>query len=132
MRSLLLASIAVVALGAVAHSAPHGGWRTNGVANRTSPNTVWQRGYGPMGYGWYSAPGDWRTYGVANKISPNGVWWRGYGRFGYGWYSIYGNYVGNDYSTIGYGYPYGSAGFNFNRTDNYGFFGPQTNVYRTR
>lgn len=131
MRCLLLAAIVVVTFGTAANSAD-GGWGTYGNANRTSPGVVWQRGYGQSGYGWYPAYGDWRTYGTANRISPNGVWWRGYGRFGYGWYSVYGNYVGNDYSTIGYGYPNRSSGFNFNRSDNYGFYGPQTNVYRTR
>ena len=128
MRSFLVASIVVFALAAAAESA-HGGWRTYGGPNRTSPGGVWQMGHGPMGYGWYRVPGDWRTYGVANKISPDGIWWRGYGRFGYGWYSIYGGYVGSNYSTIGYGYGYGyrnrSSGFNFNRIDNYGFSDPR-------
>lgn len=127
MRCLLLASIVVVALGA---DSAHGDWRANGAANRTRPGVVWQWGYGQSGYGWYPAYGDWRTYGTANRISPNGVWWRGYGRFGYGWYSIYGNYVGNNYGTIGYGYGNRSSGFNFNRTDNYGFPGPPTSGYR--
>jgi hypothetical protein len=135
MCYLLLASIVFLALGAAAESAP-GDWRTNGAANRTNPGFVWRMGYGPMGYGWYRAPGDWRTYGVANKVSPNGVWWRGYGRMGYGWYSIYGAYVGNDYSTIGYGVGYGygnrSSGFNFNRIDNYGFIDPRNIGERAR
>ncbi|HET6879010.1 MAG TPA: hypothetical protein VFI31_02575 [Pirellulales bacterium] len=134
MRCLLLASIVFLALGVAAESAS-GGWRTDGAANRTSTGVVWQRGMGPMGYGWYSVPGDWRTYGVANKISYNGVWWRGYGWFGYGWYSVYGAFVGNDYSTIGYGYggfrnP--SSGFNFNRIDNYGFVDPRAIGERAR
>ncbi|HWB07818.1 MAG TPA: hypothetical protein VG826_01145 [Pirellulales bacterium] len=79
MRGLLLASIAVLALGAA--DSAHGGWRT------------------------YGARGDWRTYGVANKTSPDGLWWRGYGRMGYGWYSVYGAYIGSGYSTLGFGYP---------------------------
>ena len=57
MRCLLLASIMVFALGAA--DSAHGGWRTYGTANRTSPNGVWERGYGRMGYGWYSAYGDY-------------------------------------------------------------------------
>lgn len=102
MRSLLLASIVTLALGAVADSA-RGDWRTFGTAR-----------------------GDWRTYGTANKVSSNGVWQRGYGRMGYGWYSVYGDYVGNDYSWYSY-YPYRSpsSGFNFNRTDNYGWSDPR-------
>ena len=58
MRRLLLTSIVVLALGAEPDSA-RAGWRTYGTANRTSPNGVWQRGYGRMGYGWYSAYGDY-------------------------------------------------------------------------
>jgi hypothetical protein len=98
MRCLLLASIVVLALGAAADSA-HGGWRTYGTANRTSPNGVWQRGYGRMGYGWYSA---------------------------------YGDYIGSDYSSIGFGYRNRPSGFNFNRIDNYGFTNPRTNGDRAR
>ncbi len=58
MRCLLLASIMVLVIGAATGSA-HGDWRTYGTVNRTSPNGVWQRGYGRMGYGWYSAYGDY-------------------------------------------------------------------------
>ncbi|HVA46844.1 MAG TPA: hypothetical protein VNH11_10805 [Pirellulales bacterium] len=97
MRWLLLASIVVLALGAAD-----------------------------------SAHGDWRTYGTANRISPDGVWQRGYGRMGYGWYSAYGDYIGNDYSWINFRYRNRSSGFNFNRTDNYGFPGPRTNGSRAR
>jgi hypothetical protein len=61
MRCILLASIMVVALGAAADSADGGwrtdrsadrtyqrraGWRAYGVANKTSHDGVWQRGYG--------------------------------------------------------------------------------------
>ena len=101
MRRLLLASIAVLALGLAADS----------------------------------AHADWRTYGAVNRVSPDGVWQRGYGRMGYGWYSVYGDYVGSDYSTIGFGYRSGPwnfryrnrpSGFNFNRTDNYGFIDPRS------
>jgi hypothetical protein len=98
MRALLLASIVVLALGAAAGS----------------------------------ARGDWRTYGVANRVSPNGVWQRGYGRMGYGWYSVYGDYVGSDYSTLGYGYRNRASGFNFNRLDNYGFIDPRAIGERPR
>lgn len=91
MHRLLLASIAVLALGLAAGSAD-AGWRTYGAVNRTSRDGVWQRGYGPMGYGWYS---------------------------------IYGDYVGPDYSSRGSGYRNRSSGFNFNRTDNYGFIDPR-------
>jgi hypothetical protein len=75
MRGLLLASIVVLALGAA--DSAHGGWRTYatanrashpsqggpatwrtyGVANKISPNGLWWRGYGRMGYGWYSVYG---------------------------------------------------------------------------
>ena len=72
-----------------------------------------------------SAHADWRTYGAANRTSPDGVWQRGYGRMGYGWYSVYGDYVGSDYSSRGFGYRNRSSGFNFNRTDNYGFIDPR-------
>jgi hypothetical protein len=89
MRCLLLASIVVLALGAV--DSAHGAWRTYGTANRTTRTSQ-------------GGQITWRTYGVANKISPNGLWWRGYGRMGYGWYSVYGAYVGSDYSSIGFGY----------------------------
>jgi hypothetical protein len=58
MRCFWLASIVVLALGAAAESA-QADWRTYGTVNRTSPDGVWQRGYGPMGYGWYSAYGDY-------------------------------------------------------------------------
>jgi hypothetical protein len=123
MRCLLLALILVVAF--VAADRADGGWRNGGTTNRTGQGGAWQMGTGPMGYGWYRVPGDWRTPGVANKISANGVWWRGYGRFGYGWYSVYGGYVGSNYSTIGFGYPNGWSGSNFNRIDNYGFNDPR-------
>ena len=72
-----------------------------------------------------SAHADWRTYGAANRTSPDGVWQRGYGRMGYGWYSVYGDYIGSDYSSRGFGYRNRSSGFNFNRTDNYGFMDPR-------
>jgi hypothetical protein len=72
-----------------------------------------------------SAHAGWRTYGTANRTSPDGVWQRGYGRMGYGWYSVYGDYVGSDYSSLGFGYRNRSSGFNFNRTDNYGFIDPR-------
>ncbi|HVX13698.1 MAG TPA: hypothetical protein VHC22_21125 [Pirellulales bacterium] len=98
MRCLLLASIVVLALGAAADT----------------------------------AHGDWRTYGAVNKTSRDGVWQRGYGRMGYGWYSVYGDYVGSDYSWINYGYRNRAAGFNFNRTDNYGFPGAGTFGYPAR
>lgn len=122
MRCLLLASIVVLALGAAADSA-HGGWRTYGTANRTSRPSQDQSRGDQVG---------WRTYGVANKTSPNGVWQRGYGRMGYGWYSVYGDYVGSDYSSIGFGYRNRSSGFNFNRIDNYGFTDPRTIGDRAR
>jgi hypothetical protein len=121
MRGLLLASIVVLALGPA--DSAHGGWRTYGSANRTSRTYQGQRPGGQA---------NWRTYGVANKISPNGVWWRGYGRMGYGWYSVYGDYVGSDYSWINYGYRNRSSGFNFNRTDNYGFIDPRAIGDRAR
>jgi hypothetical protein len=35
------------------------GWRNYGVANKTSPDGVWQRGYGRLGYGWYNVYGDY-------------------------------------------------------------------------
>jgi hypothetical protein len=98
MHRLMLASIAVLALGAAADRA-HAGWRTYGTANRTSPDGLWQRGYGRMGYGWYSA---------------------------------YGDYAGSDYSSMGFGYRNRSSGFNFNRTDNYGFTDPRSNGDRAR
>lgn len=91
MRRLMLASIAVFALGAAADS----------------------------------AQGDWRRYGVPNRTSSDGVWQRGYGRMGYGWYSVYGDYVGADYGSIGFGYRNRASGYNFNRTDNYGFVDPR-------
>ena len=115
MRCLLLASIVVLALGAA--DSAYGGWRTYRTANRTSRPSLAQRRWGQAG---------WRNYGVANKVSPDGVWWRGYGRMGYGWYSVYGDYVGSDYSSIGFGYRNRSSGFNFNRIDNYGFTDPRT------
>lgn len=121
MRCVLLASIVVLALGAAADSA-HGGWRTYG-NNRTSRPYLAQRRWGQAG---------WRAYGVANKVSPDGLWWRGYGRMGYGWYSVYGDYVGSDYSSIGFGYRNRSSGFNFNRTDNYGFTDPRAIGDRAR
>ena len=58
MRCLRLAAIVVLALGAAAEGAG-GGWRNYGAVNRTSPDGVWQRGYGRMGYGWYSVYGDY-------------------------------------------------------------------------
>ena len=67
MRALLLVSIVVLALGAAAGSA-QGDWRTYGVANRVSPNGVWQRAYGRMGYGWYSVYGDYRTNSPPSAI----------------------------------------------------------------
>lgn len=99
MRCLLLASILVLALGTAADSAQRGwrsyrtanqssrpaqgqtrggqvDWRTYGVANKISPDGVWQRGYGRMGYGWYSVYGDyvgsdysWINYGYRNRSS---------------------------------------------------------------
>lgn len=121
MRNLLLASILVVALGAAAHA--QGGWRSSGFAHRTNRLFQGQRRGGPV---------DWRAYGVANKTSPDGVWQRGYGRMGYGWYSIYGDYVGSDYSSIGFGYRNRSSGFNFNRVDNYGITDPRAIGDRAR
>lgn len=118
MRCVLLASIVVLALGAAADNA-QGGWRTYRAAQRASRLQGQRRG-------------DWRAYGVPNKISPDGFWWRGYGRMGYGWYSVYGDYVGNDYSSIGFGYRNRSSGFNFNRTDNYGFTDPRAIGDRAR
>ena len=106
MRSLLRASILVLALVAAADGAP-GGWRTYASANRFSRPSQ-------------QSPITWRTYGVANKISPDGLWWRGYGRMGYGWYSVYGSYIGSNYSTLGFGYP------------NYGFTAPWANGYGLR
>lgn len=122
MRCLLLVSVLVLALGAAAENV-HGGWRTYRPANRGSRPFQAQRQAGEV---------DWRTYGVANKTSPNGVWQRGYGRMGYGWYSVYGDYVGSDYSWINYGYRNRPSGFNFNRTDNYGFIDPQNIGERAR
>lgn len=122
MRCFLLVSILVLALGAAADTA-QGGWRTYGSARRTSRPFQAQRRWGQA---------DWRTYGVANKTSPDGVWWRGYGRMGYGWYSVYGDYVGNDYSSIGFGYRNRSSGFNFHRVDNYGFIDPRAIGDRAR
>ena len=119
MRYLLLAAIVVLALETTGDSV-QGGWRT---ANRSGRTPQGQRRGGQA---------DWRTYGVANKISPDGYWWRGYGRMGYGWYSIYGAYVGSDYSSINYGYRNRSSGFNFNRTDNYGFVDPRAIGERAR
>ncbi len=72
----------------------------------------------------HSARAGWRTYGTANRTSSDGVWQRGYGRMGYGWYSAYGDYVRGDYSSMGFGYRDRASGFNFNRTDNYGFIDP--------
>ena len=121
MRYLWLASIVVLALGAA--DSAQGGWRTYRNANRTSRPYQAQRRGGQVG---------WRTYGVANKTSYDGVWQRGYGRMGYGWYSAYGDYVGSDYNSLGYGYRNRSSGFNFNRTDNYGFVRPGINGDRAR
>ena len=96
MRSLLRASMVVLALGAPANSAPPGGWEAYARAYRRIPFAQAQ----PRG-----APANWRDYGVPNKISPDGLWWWGYGRMGYGWYSVYGNYyVGSNYTTLGLGY----------------------------
>lgn len=120
MRCLMLAAIVAFVLGTVDSAA--GGWR-NRMANRTGRTSQSQRQGGQL---------DWRTYGVANKISPDGVWQRGYGRMGYGWYSIYGDYVGSDYSTIGFGNRSRASGFNFNRTDNYGFIDPRAIGERAR
>lgn len=121
MRCLWLTSIVVLALGAT--DSAYGRWRTYGIANRASRPSQGQRRGNPV---------DWRSFGVANKTSPDGLWWRGYGRMGYGWYSIYGYYVGSDYSSIGYGYSNRSSGFNFNRTDNYGFIDPRNIGERAR
>ncbi len=122
MRCLLLTSIVAVALGAAADSAD-GGWRTYGTANRSGRLFQGQRRGGQV---------DWRTYGVANKISPDGFWQRGYGRMGYGWYSVYGDYVGSDYSSIGFGYRNRSSGYNFNRIENYGISDPRAIGDRAR
>ena len=51
---------------------------------------------------------------------------------GYGWYSVYGDYVGSDYSSIGFGYRNRSSGFNFNRVDNYGITDPRAIGDRAR
>lgn len=87
MRWILLASIVVVALGAAADGADGGwrtyrsadrtyqrraGWRAYGVANKTSYDGVWQRGYGRLGYGWYSVYG---TY-VGSDYSSLGFGYR--------------------------------------------------------
>ncbi|HEX7376269.1 MAG TPA: hypothetical protein VF278_04120 [Pirellulales bacterium] len=144
MRCRLLASIVILALGAVDNA--QGDWR-NYPTNRAGLNGGRQRGNRRLGYTPYTdwradgaanrAPAannsrngsltraDWRAYGAVNRVSPDGVWQRGYGRMGYGWYSAYGDYVGSDYSTIGFGNRNRASGFNFNRTDNYGFIDPR-------
>ena len=77
MRCLCLAAIVVLALGAAAYGG-RGSWRAYGAVNRTSPDGVWQRGYGRMGYGWYSVYGDYVgadyssilcSYGYRNRAS---------------------------------------------------------------
>src|SRR5512146_654420 len=75
MRCLWLASIVILAWGTAAYGG-RGDWRAYGAVNRTSPDGVWQRGYGPMGYGWYSAYGDYvgadyssMRYGYRNRAS---------------------------------------------------------------
>jgi hypothetical protein len=55
MRCLMLASILVLALGTPASA--HSAWRNYPVPNRVSPDGLWWRGYGRMGYGWYSVYG---------------------------------------------------------------------------
>ena len=91
MRGLLLASI--LALGAA--DSAHGGWRTNrtgrpsqgsqitwrtpGVANKISPDGLWWRGYGRMGYGWYSIYGayigsNYSTLGFGYSNRPSDPW----------------------------------------------------------
>lgn len=101
MRCLLLASIAILLLGVAESSAQNGwrtygianrtgrpfrgqragqvDWRTYGVANKTSPDGAWWRGYGRMGYGWYSIYGDyvgsdysWLNYGYRNRSRSSG------------------------------------------------------------
>ncbi len=91
MRRILWASIAVLVLGAVAEAARPA----------------------------------WRNYGAVNKTSPDGQWQRGYGRMGYGWYSTYGDYVGGDYYSPGLGYRNSASGFNFDRSNGYGWEGRQ-------
>jgi len=113
MRCLLLASMVFFALSAA--DSALGGWRTFGTSNHISPDGARQRGYRRLSYGQFSPDGYWRTYDTANRISPDGLWWRGYGRMGYGWYSVYGNYIGSDYSSIGFGYRNRPSGLNFNR-----------------
>ena len=92
MRRIVLVAIAVLVLGAVAEAARPA----------------------------------WRNYGAVNKTSGDGVWQRGYGRMGYGWYSAYGDYVGGDYYSPGLNSYRGlSSGYNFDRSNGYGWEGRQ-------
>ncbi|HEX3870259.1 MAG TPA: hypothetical protein VHV77_07485, partial [Pirellulales bacterium] len=65
--------------------------------NRTNGDGVWQKRYGPAGFGWYSIYGDFVGYN------------------GYSWF----NYGYPGYFRGGPAYPPGRT--NFNRTDSYGF-----------
>jgi hypothetical protein len=95
MRGLLLATI----LALTAAGSAHAGWRTYGTANRTSrpsqggqinwrtpgvpnkisPDGLWWRGYGRMGYGWYSVYGayigsNYSTLGFGYSNRPSDPW----------------------------------------------------------
>lgn len=102
MRYLLLASIVALALGAT--DSAHGDWRTYGTPNRISPNGLWWRGYGRLGYGWYS------IYGA--YVGPD------YSTIGFGYRSRLSGFNFNRIDNYGF--------------TNYGITAPWVNGYRAR